>query len=76
MVISANASFTLLGDQYWTSVAWIILVFLMVGPPSIMVWVIFGQLIRRLLREAIWLKTFNLVMALLTMGCVFFIWFS
>ena len=76
MAISANATFSLAGDLYWLSVGWIILVFLLVGPPAVMVWVVFGQLIRQLLTKPSWLKTFNLVMALLTISCVVFIWWE
>jgi len=74
MAISANASFSLAGETYWLSVWFIILVFAMVGPPSIMVWAAFGQMIRRFLSRPEFLKTFNSTMAALTAGCVVFIW--
>ena len=74
MVISANASFSLTGDAYWMSVGFIILVFAIIGPPSIMIWAGFGQLIRQYLKNPRFLKTFNTVMAGLTVGCVVFIW--
>jgi threonine/homoserine/homoserine lactone efflux protein len=74
MVISANASFTLSGDLYWTSVGLITGLFILIGPPSIMVWTIFGQVIRRYLREPAFLRGFNLFMASLTAMCIFFIW--
>ena len=74
MVISANASFSLSGDQYWLSVWFIILVFALVGPPSIMIWAAFGQLIRRYLANPAFLKAFNITMATLTAACVIFIW--
>ena len=74
MVISANASFSLAGEKYWLSVSFIILVFALIGPPSIMVWAAFGQMIRRFLTQPAFLKTFNSVMAALTAGCVVFIW--
>ena len=74
MVISANASFSLAGDAYWISVGIIILVFAIIGPPSIMIWAGFGQLIRQYLKQPNFLKTFNIVMASLTLGCVVFIW--
>lgn len=74
MVISANASFSLTGEHYWLSVGFIILIFALVGPPSIMFWAGFGQMIRRYLQKPLFLKTFNTVMAALTAGCVVFIW--
>lgn len=74
MAISANASFSLSGDSYWLSVLFIILVFALVGPPSIMVWAGFGQMIRGYLQQPGFLQTFNLIMAGLTVGCVVFIW--
>jgi threonine/homoserine/homoserine lactone efflux protein len=74
MVISANASFTLSGDLYWTSVWLIIGLFLLIGPPSIMLWTVFGQIIRQYLRNPAFLKGFNLVMATLTALCILFIW--
>ena len=74
MAISANASFSLAGEAYWLSVCFIIFVFAMIGPPSIMVWAAFGQMIRRFLTRPGFLKTFNLVMAFLTASCVVFIW--
>jgi threonine/homoserine/homoserine lactone efflux protein len=74
MVISANASFTLSGDLYWTSVWLIIGLFLLIGPPSIMLWTVFGQIIGRYLRDPVFLKGFNAIMASLTALCIFFIW--
>jgi len=74
MVISANASFSLSGDSYWLSVGLIILVFAIIGPPSVMIWAGFGQLIRQYLKQPGFLKIFNIVMASLTVGCVVFIW--
>ena len=74
MVISANASFSLAGEEYWLSVCFIILVFALVGPPSIMVWAAFGQMIRRFLIRPGFLKVFNSTMAALTASCVVFIW--
>jgi len=76
MVISANASFSLAGEEYWLSVSAIILVFAMIGPPSIMVWAAFGQMIRRFLKRPSFLKTFNAIMAALTASCVVFIWYG
>ena len=74
MAISANASFSLTGDDYWPSVWLIILIFGLAGPPAIMVWTGFGQLIRHALKKPRVLKAFNIFMAALTAGCVVFIW--
>ena len=74
MVISANASFSLSGDDYWLSVAMIILAFILVGSPSITLWAIFGQYIKHYLGNPRYLKCFNVGMALLTASCVLFIW--
>lgn len=74
MVISANASFSLTGEQYWNSVWFIVLVFALIGPPSIMIWAAFGQMIRRYLGNPTFLKVFNVTMATLTATCILFIW--
>ncbi len=74
VVISANASFTLGGDLYWTSVGLITVLFILIGPPSVMVWTIFGQVIRHYLGNPAFLKGFNATMATLTAMCIFFIW--
>lgn len=74
MVISANASFSIAGGDYWLSVMMITIMFLLIGPPSIMIWAGFGQYISRFLGDSFYLKCFNLSMAILTALCVFFIW--
>ena len=74
MVISANASFSLIGDNYWWSVLMITLIYALVGTPSIMVWAGFGQYIRRYFGRQNILKLFNITMATLTALCIVFIW--
>ena len=74
MVISANASFSLMGDGYWWSVFMITTTYMIVGTPSIMLWAGFGQYIRRYLGKQSVLKLFNITMATLTALCVVFIW--
>jgi len=74
MVISANASFSLIGDNYWWSVLMITLIYAFVGTPSIMVWAGFGQYIRRYFGRQNVLKLFNITMATLTALCIVFIW--
>ena len=74
MVISANASFSLIGDGYWWSVFMITTIYAIVGTPSIMLWAGFGQYIRRFLGQQNILRIFNISMATLTALCVVFIW--
>lgn len=74
MVISANASFSLMGDGYWWSVFMITTTYMIVGTPSIMLWAGFGQYIRRYLGKQSVLQLFNITMATLTALCVVFIW--
>jgi threonine/homoserine/homoserine lactone efflux protein len=74
MVISANASFSSSGDQYWLSIGFITLIYALVGAPSIMIWAAFGQMVRRYLRKPTFLRFFNITMAALTAACVVFIW--
>ncbi|RVU85808.1 LysE family translocator [Leucothrix sargassi] len=74
MVISANASFSLVGDMYWWSVVMIVLLYVVMGLPSIMMWAGFGQFMRRYLGQPNILRTFNISMATLTALCIVFIW--
>jgi len=74
MVISANASFSLIGEGYWWSVFMITTIYAIVGTPSIMLWAGFGQYIRRFLGRQNILRVFNSVMAALTALCIVFIW--
>ncbi|PID46755.1 MAG: lysine transporter LysE [Proteobacteria bacterium] len=74
MVISANASFSLMGANYWWSVLMITVIYMIMGTPSIMLWAGFGQYIRRFLTQPRIIKLFNIVMATLTALCVVFIW--
>jgi threonine/homoserine/homoserine lactone efflux protein len=74
MVISANASFSLVGDLYWWSVLMIVVLYMIVGTPSIMLWAGFGQFMRRYLEQPTVLRLFNIMMATLTALCVIFIW--
>ncbi len=74
MVISANASFTLMGEDYWLSVGLIVIAYMVIGLPSISIWAGFGQYIRRFLDNPRILRLFNFGMAVLTAACVVFIW--
>lgn len=76
MSISAIGSFTLVGDQYWLSVFYVLLVFLIVGLKTSSVWTLFG------VKLGSWLKTstswmiWNRSMGVLTAACVALIWFE
>ena len=74
MVVSANASFAVSGDAYWLSVLWIVVLFATVGAASNMIWIRFGQFIRRYLQQAEYLRIFNITMAIMTAACVVLIW--
>lgn len=74
MVISANASFSLAGEAYWLSIWSIMLLFVLISLVSTMTWAGFGQLIRYCLQQPSYLKVFNIFMAVLTVGCILFIW--
>ena len=74
MVISANASFSLEGERYWLSVAMIVIMYIVAGTPSNMLWAGFGQFMRHFLGQPTILRLFNISMATLTALCVIFIW--
>ena len=73
-VITAMGSFTLTGDNYWVSVLWIAAIFMLTGFPCISFWAAFGTVVGRLLSSPAAWRGFNLVMGLLTAGCLLFIW--
>lgn len=74
MVMTAMSSFTLAGDQYWVSVLWVALIFMLFGLPCISLWAAFGTVVGRLLSSPVAWRCFNLLMGLLTAGCLIFIW--
>jgi len=74
MAIGANVSFSLAGDLYWVSVVAIIGAYFLVGPCTNTSWVMFGKAIGRYLSSPQRLKAFNIIMAVLTTSCVWFIW--
>ena len=65
MAITAVSSFTLAGQDYWTSVV-LVMVFAVVNLPSVSVWAGFGTLMQQLLSTAARQIYFNRVMAVLT----------
>jgi Putative threonine efflux protein len=76
MSLSAIGSFTLLGEQYWSSVIWVLAVFALVGLKTSSMWTLFGVKVGQ------WLKTprawhyWNRSMGTLTALCVALIWFE
>lgn len=74
MVITAIGSFTLAGDNYWASVFWIAVIFMVMGFPCISLWAAFGTVVGRFLSSPAAWRWFNLIMGLLTAGCLIFIW--
>lgn len=74
MVITAIGSFTLGGDSYWVSVMAIAVIFMLMGFPCISMWAAFGTVVGRLLSSPSAWRWFNLVMGLMTAGCLAFIW--
>lgn len=74
MVITAIGSFTLGGDSYWVSVMAIAVSFMLMGFPCISMWAAFGTVVGRLLSSPSAWRWFNLVMGLMTAGCLVFIW--
>ena len=74
MVITAIGSFTLAGDDYWMSVFWVAVIFMLMGFPCISLWAAFGTVVGRFLSSAAALRWFNLIMGGLTAACLVFIW--
>lgn len=74
MVITAIGSFTLAGDDYWMSVFWVVVIFILMGFPCISLWAAFGTLVGRFLSSPTAQRWFNLIMGGLTAACLVFIW--
>ncbi|WP_432464532.1 MULTISPECIES: LysE family translocator [unclassified Agarivorans] len=74
MSSSAVASFALPGEQYWPSIAALILSFFMINPITATVWISFGKLIARWLNAPLARQRFNLTMSCLTAACVVLLW--
>ena len=74
MAISAVGSFTLSGDDYWTSAWWLTGVFFVVNLPSVSLWAGFGTLIGQWISEPRQQKLFGMLMAGLTALTVLLIW--
>jgi len=66
MSITAVSSFTLAGEDYWTSGMLLVLVFAVVNLPSVSVWAGFGSMMQQLLSTAARQVHFNRGMAALT----------
>ncbi len=74
MSISMIGSFTLLGQEYWHSVAWLVAVFCLICLHSCLLWAQFGAQVGRWLRTPLAWRWFNGVMGGLTAACVVMIW--
>jgi len=74
MVITAIGSFTLTGDDYWMSVFWVAVIFMLMGFPCISLWAAFGTVVGRFLSSPAAMRWFNLIMGGLTVSCLVFIW--
>ncbi|MBE9398259.1 LysE family translocator [Pontibacterium sp. N1Y112] len=74
MVITAIGSFTLAGDDYWMSVFWVAVIFMLMGFPCISLWAAFGTVVGRFLSSPAAMRWFNLIMGGLTVSCLVFIW--
>lgn len=74
MVITAIGSFTLAGDDYWISVFWVVVIFMLMGFPCNSLWAAFGTVVGRFLSSPTAQRWFNLIMGGLTAACLVFIW--
>jgi threonine/homoserine/homoserine lactone efflux protein len=74
MAVTGVGTFTTPGSDYWVSASLIALVFLFVCFFCVSVWTIFGSVIGRFLNTPRALKTFNIVMGILTASCLLMIW--
>ncbi|WP_375752318.1 LysE family translocator [Vibrio sp. HN007] len=74
MMVTAIGSFSLAGEGYWLSVAYIALIFFITQLHTSSIWVGFGALIGKWLSGATAWKRFNVGMAALTASCVVFMW--
>ncbi|ODC05472.1 lysine transporter LysE [Terasakiispira papahanaumokuakeensis] len=73
MAISAIASFTWTGDEFWLSAAFVTVLCGLTNLPSIAMWAGFGVAIGRLLKKAWHWRCFNGVMGAMTAACVLLI---
>ena len=76
MCISAIGSFTLLGERYWSSVLWVLVVFFLVCLKTSSLWALFGVKVGQWLTTPQAWMFWNRVMGVLTALCVILIWFE
>ena len=76
MSLSAIGSFTLLGEHYWSSVIWVLVVFFLVGLKTSSMWALFGVKVGQWLTTPRAWQYWNRVMGTLTAACVVLIWFE
>ncbi|MDG3086966.1 LysE family translocator [Vibrio hannami] len=74
MMVTAIGSFSLAGESYWLSVAYIALIFFITQLHTSSLWVGFGSLLGRWLSNPSAWRRFNFGMGALTASCVAFMW--
>ena len=74
MALSAIGGFTLANDLYWHSALVVLLTFFLMGLLTGAFWVLFGAQVRRLIHTPVGWRRFNLLMGMLTAGCVGMVW--
>lgn len=70
MIISVCSALTLPGDLYWHSAIMGLIIFNIVGVCCALFWVTTGKYISKYLQSPQSLKRFNLIMAVLLLGCL------
>lgn len=71
VAIGAISAFTTVGDTYMSQNLTIAMTFFVASFPCVGLWLMFGSLLSRYLQTAIYLRLFNLTMALLLVASVF-----
>lgn len=75
MVVSATSAYTLSGEDYWASVWTLVLIFLLIGLPSITAWAAFGAGLRTVLEDPRKAKLIGRGMSVLTaLSCLLILW--
>ncbi|RKF13647.1 LysE family translocator [Alginatibacterium sediminis] len=74
MTSSAVASFSIPGEQYWISIASLVLAFAIVNPITGSIWLSFGHFIASFLSQPKTMRYFNVGMSSLTLACVALLW--
>lgn len=70
MVLSAATTIHLSMD-FGTNAMWMAIVFYLIGFPCVCLWAGFGMAMRRLLSKPVWVRTFNIAMAIALVATVY-----